>query len=174
MGLILGSRKSPGVGNGNPLQNSYLENSMDRGLAGCKESNTTECVRVRVCTHTRCTFEYHIILCAMVCFIYYNVTWLIFFFFFCVLEQHFSFYYLGVGFAKVFLMVSTFSESTHEVFLRITYHEDVICRHRIGTGDRDALHPWLCPPRPQSSRKFFKYQLFFLQGGQLICKSRWH
>ena len=31
MGLIPGSGKSPGEGNGNLLQNSYLENSMDRG-----------------------------------------------------------------------------------------------------------------------------------------------
>ena len=30
-GSILGSRRSPGVGNGNPLQYSYLENPMDRG-----------------------------------------------------------------------------------------------------------------------------------------------
>ena len=34
-GSILGSGKSPGVGNGTLLQYSYLENSMDRGsLAG--------------------------------------------------------------------------------------------------------------------------------------------
>ena len=32
MGLILGSGRTPGVGNGNPLQYSYLENSMDRGV----------------------------------------------------------------------------------------------------------------------------------------------
>ena len=31
LGLIPGSRRSPGEGNGKPLQNSYLENSMDRG-----------------------------------------------------------------------------------------------------------------------------------------------
>ena len=31
VGLIPGSGKSPGVGNGNPLQYSCLENSMDRG-----------------------------------------------------------------------------------------------------------------------------------------------
>ena len=31
MGSILGSGRSPGVGNGNPLQFSCLENSMDRG-----------------------------------------------------------------------------------------------------------------------------------------------
>ena len=30
VGLIPGSGRSPGVGNGNPLQYSYLENSMDR------------------------------------------------------------------------------------------------------------------------------------------------
>ena len=29
MGLIPGSGRSPGVGNGNPLQYSYLENSID-------------------------------------------------------------------------------------------------------------------------------------------------
>ena len=28
---IPGSRRSPGEGNGNPLQDSHLENSMDRG-----------------------------------------------------------------------------------------------------------------------------------------------
>ena len=31
MGLIPGSGRSPGVGNGNPLQYACLENSMDRG-----------------------------------------------------------------------------------------------------------------------------------------------
>ena len=31
MGLILGSGRSPGVGNGYPLQYSYLGNPMDRG-----------------------------------------------------------------------------------------------------------------------------------------------
>ena len=30
-GSILGSRRSPGIGNGNPLQYSCLENSMDSG-----------------------------------------------------------------------------------------------------------------------------------------------
>ena len=30
-GSIPGSGRAPGVGNGNPLQNSCLENSMDRG-----------------------------------------------------------------------------------------------------------------------------------------------
>ena len=31
LGLIPGSGRSPGEGNGNPLHYSYLENSMDRG-----------------------------------------------------------------------------------------------------------------------------------------------
>ena len=31
VGLILGSGRSPGRGNGNPLQYSSLENTMDRG-----------------------------------------------------------------------------------------------------------------------------------------------
>jgi len=34
MGLILGSGRSPGGGNGNSLQYSYLENSMERGAWG--------------------------------------------------------------------------------------------------------------------------------------------
>ena len=32
LGLIPGSERSPGEGNGYPLQYSYLENSMDRGM----------------------------------------------------------------------------------------------------------------------------------------------
>ena len=32
MGLIPGSGRCPGEGNGNPLQYSWLENSMDRGV----------------------------------------------------------------------------------------------------------------------------------------------
>ena len=47
-GSIPGSGRSPGVGNGNPLQYSCLEDSMDRGtwhsiqFMNCKESGTTE------------------------------------------------------------------------------------------------------------------------------------
>ena len=53
LGLIPGSGRVPGEGNGYPLQYSCLENSMDRGTWratvwwGCKESDTTEHV-----THT--------------------------------------------------------------------------------------------------------------------------
>ena len=45
---IPGSRRSPGIGNGNPLRYSCLENSMGRGAWGGyspwghKESNMTE------------------------------------------------------------------------------------------------------------------------------------
>ena len=43
MGSTPGSERSPGVGNGNPLQYSCMENSMDRGAWwGHKESDTTE------------------------------------------------------------------------------------------------------------------------------------
>jgi len=52
LGLIPGSGRSPGGGNGNPLQYSCLENCMDRGVwraksMGCKGSDTTEhaCLR---------------------------------------------------------------------------------------------------------------------------------
>ena len=47
-GLVPVSGRSPGEGNGNPLQYSCLENSMDRGTLagyspqGCKELNMTE------------------------------------------------------------------------------------------------------------------------------------
>ena len=46
LGSIPGSGRSPGEGNGNPLQYSCLENPMDRGAwyapRGCKESDRTE------------------------------------------------------------------------------------------------------------------------------------
>ena len=46
-GSTPGSERSPGVGNGNPLQYSWLENSMDGSLEvytpwSCKESDMTE------------------------------------------------------------------------------------------------------------------------------------
>ena len=53
VGLILGSRQSPGGGNGNPLQYSCLDNSIDRGASWvtvpgvAKESDTTECAHAQ-------------------------------------------------------------------------------------------------------------------------------
>ena len=57
-GSIPGSGRSPGEGNGNPLQYSCLENPMDRGAwwaivqGGYKELDTTE--------HTHSTFIFKI------------------------------------------------------------------------------------------------------------------
>ena len=51
IGSILGSGRSPGGGNGNPLQYSCLENSMDRGAwraivhEGHKELDMTKLLR---------------------------------------------------------------------------------------------------------------------------------
>ena len=49
VGSIPGSERSPGVGNGNPLQYSCLENPVDRGawqatVHGVAESDTTKCI----------------------------------------------------------------------------------------------------------------------------------
>ena len=55
MGSIPGSGRSPGVGNGYPLQYSCLENSMDREAWqatyspwGLKESDTTERLGIHI------------------------------------------------------------------------------------------------------------------------------
>ena len=42
VGLIPGWGRSPGGGNGNPLQYSRLENPMDRGVWWATESDTAE------------------------------------------------------------------------------------------------------------------------------------
>ena len=54
MCLIPGLGRYPGVGNGNPLQYSYLENHMDRGawwatVHGVTESDMTELLRMHTC-----------------------------------------------------------------------------------------------------------------------------
>ena len=41
-GSVLGSGRSPGEGNGNPLQYSCLENPMERSLAGYSPYNLKE------------------------------------------------------------------------------------------------------------------------------------
>ena len=42
VGSILGSRRSPGGGNGNPLQDSCLEDSMDRGTWQARVQGVTK------------------------------------------------------------------------------------------------------------------------------------
>ena len=42
LGLIPGSRRSPGEGNGNPFQYSCLENSMDRGAGQATAHGVTK------------------------------------------------------------------------------------------------------------------------------------
>ena len=67
VGLIPGSGRSSGEGNGNPLQYSCLENSGQRSLMGyspwgCKELDTTECTRTyaSLCTcRCLCPFPLH-------------------------------------------------------------------------------------------------------------------
>ena len=57
LGLIPGLERSHGVGNGNSLQYSFLENFMDRGgwwasLWGHKESDTTEQLITQMFIHS--------------------------------------------------------------------------------------------------------------------------
>ena len=65
-GLIPGSGRSPGGGNGTPVPYSCLENPMDRGAWwatvcglcsqwGCKESDMTEHTHTHTHTHTHIT-----------------------------------------------------------------------------------------------------------------------
>ena len=56
-GLILGSGRSPGGGNGNSFQYSCLGNPMDRGarratVHGVTESDMTEKINTQMHTHT--------------------------------------------------------------------------------------------------------------------------
>ena len=57
-GLIPGLGRSPGIGNGNTLQNSCLENSIERGVWWATDhwaakSDTTEHMHAHTHTHTR-------------------------------------------------------------------------------------------------------------------------
>ena len=47
LGLIPGLGRSPGEGNGNPLQYAYLENSMDRGASGLPSMGSQSQTRLR-------------------------------------------------------------------------------------------------------------------------------
>ena len=53
MGLILGLGRSPGEGNGNPLQNSCLDNPMDRGAWRATVHGVTKTERV----HFTCIYQ---------------------------------------------------------------------------------------------------------------------
>ena len=55
-GLILGLRRSPGEGNGNPLQYSCLENPMDRGAWRATVHEVTESDTIEGVTHTHNSF----------------------------------------------------------------------------------------------------------------------
>ena len=56
LGSIPGLGRSPGGGNGNPLQYSCLENSMERVVGcspwGCKDLDMTECLHTQTHRHT--------------------------------------------------------------------------------------------------------------------------
>ena len=60
LGSIPGSGRSPGEGNGNPLQYSCLENPMD-SPRGRKESDTTERLHFHFLYHYIDIFLYHCI-----------------------------------------------------------------------------------------------------------------
>ena len=59
VGLISGSGRSPGGGNGNPLQYSGLENSTDRSLIGCSPWSRS---RTQLSTHAHGPFKANLFL----------------------------------------------------------------------------------------------------------------
>ena len=63
-GLIPGSGRSSGVGNGNPPQCSCLENSTDRGAGGLQFMRVTKSQTwLSTCAHTLWWFDIHIHIC---------------------------------------------------------------------------------------------------------------
>ena len=57
VGSTTGSGRSPGEGNGNPLQYSCLENSMDRGARQATRYRITKS-QTRLSTHAECSIWY--------------------------------------------------------------------------------------------------------------------
>ena len=53
LGLIPGSGRSPGEGNGNPLQYSCLENPMDRGAWWATDTTHLDCAPPWICAPSR-------------------------------------------------------------------------------------------------------------------------
>ena len=83
LGSLSGSGRSPGEGNGNPLQYSCLENTTDGGawqatVDGDTESNTTEQLHyIYIYTHTHIHTHTHT--CIYICILFrIPVFWLIF------------------------------------------------------------------------------------------------
>ena len=61
-GSIPGSGRSPGVGNGNPLQYSCLENSLNRGTWWARVHGVTESqTRLSTHMHTHTTYKNYVI-----------------------------------------------------------------------------------------------------------------
>ena len=74
LGSIPGSERSPGKGNGNPLQDSYLENSMHRGarpaiVHGVAKSQT-QLSNSHPHTQSRCTYSLNSCVLRKTCFIF--------------------------------------------------------------------------------------------------------
>ena len=68
LGLIPGLRRSPGGGNGNPLQYSHLENPMDRGAWRATIHRVTESDMTEATEHARlltvlCRLSIYLVIC---------------------------------------------------------------------------------------------------------------
>ena len=57
VGLIPESGRSPGGGNGNPLQGSWVENSVDRGVHGGLQSMGHTSYPFRAVTYLNCSYN---------------------------------------------------------------------------------------------------------------------
>ena len=68
VGLIPGSGRSPGVGNGNPFQYICLENSTDRGVwrtTGHEVAKSLTGLSERACTHARVLRGLMLLMCLL-------------------------------------------------------------------------------------------------------------
>ena len=67
MDSIPGSRRSPGEGNGNPLQHSCLENPMDRGASKATVHIVAELDTTEITARTPCSQESSLVLMLCCC-----------------------------------------------------------------------------------------------------------